>query len=105
MLNEHRGRPVVFFGQVKQHILDLIIQHGILGSRKILNDENISISLPTLGKFAKEAKISLQRGRPKIVARISKGSEIAPLSPYETVVIPYKKMEKREKERCLAIMR
>lgn len=60
-----RGRPAVFTGNVKRHIVSVIRQHGLTGGRALLAQEGTSISLPTLGKFAAEAGIELHRGRPK----------------------------------------
>lgn len=60
-----RGRPAVFTGNVKRHIVAVIRKHGLTGGRVVLAEEGTSISLPTLGKFAAEAGIELHRGRPK----------------------------------------
>jgi outer membrane biosynthesis protein TonB len=60
-----RGRPAVFTGNVKKHIVAVIRKHGLTGGRVVLAEEGTSISLPTLGKFAAEAGIELHRGRPK----------------------------------------
>ena len=60
-----RGRPAVFTGHVKRHIVSVIRKHGLTGGRVVLADEGTNISLPTLGKFAAEAGIELHRGRPK----------------------------------------
>lgn len=60
-----RGRPAVFTGNVKRHIVSVIRKHGLTGGRVVLADEGTNISLPTLGKFAAEAGIELHRGRPK----------------------------------------
>lgn len=59
-----RGRPVVFKGVQKRHIVSVIRKHGLTKGREVLAGEKISISLPTLGKFAAEAGIELHRGRP-----------------------------------------
>lgn len=58
------GRPAVFTGNVKKHIVTLIRKHGLTGARAELKKEKVSISMPTLGKFAAEAGIELRRGRP-----------------------------------------
>ena len=74
------GRPSVYTGNVKKHIVGLIRKYGATGARNILNAEAgtedyalrnsnlipdaLGISLPTLGKFAKEAGVELHRGRP-----------------------------------------
>ena len=59
-----RGRPVVFKGNEKRHILSVIRKHGLTKGQEVLAEEKISISLPTMGKFASEAGIELSRGRP-----------------------------------------
>jgi hypothetical protein len=59
-----RGRPIVFKGKEKRHIVSVIRKHGLTKGREVLAGEKISISLPTLGKFAAEAGIELHRGRP-----------------------------------------
>ena len=75
-----RGRPSVYIGPVKRHIVSLIRRYGLTGAMKRLNaraktvlsrDRNtnlipkpLGISLPTLGGYAKEANITLYRGRP-----------------------------------------
>ncbi len=59
-----RGRPVVFKGNTKRHILSVIRKHGLTKGQVVLANEKISISLPTMGKFAAEAGIELSRGRP-----------------------------------------
>lgn len=74
------GRPSVYTGNVKKHIVGLIRKYGATGARNILNAESgteeyslrntnlipdaLGISLPTLGKFAAEAGVVLHRGRP-----------------------------------------
>lgn len=59
-----RGRPIVFKGNEKKHIVSVIRKHGLTKGRAKLAEEQINISLPTLGKFAAEAGIELHRGRP-----------------------------------------
>lgn len=59
-----RGRPIVFKGQEKRHIVTVIRKHGLTKGRELLAGEKINISLPTMGKFAVEAGIELRRGRP-----------------------------------------
>jgi transposase len=61
-----RGRPPVFTGNQKRHIVAVVRKNGLTGAQRILADEGVSITLPTLGKFAKEAGIELSRGRPKV---------------------------------------
>jgi len=63
-----RGRPIVFKGNEKRHIVSVIRKHGLTKGREILAGEKVSISLPTLGKFAAEAGIELHRGRPSKAA-------------------------------------
>ena len=64
MAKGQRGRPVVFKGNEKKHILSVIRKHGLTKGQEVLASEKISISLPTMGKFANEAGIELTRGRP-----------------------------------------
>ena len=60
---QKRGRPVVYFGNVKKHIVSVIRKYGLSGAVKVLKKEGKDTpSLRTLGKFAKEAGIVLQRG-------------------------------------------
>ena len=72
-----RGRPPVYVGPVKEKIVALIREHGLTGTRALLADEGcqikagqkkvkIDISMPTLGKLAKKARIKLYRGRPAV---------------------------------------
>ena len=68
MAKKQRGRPVVFKGREKQHILSVIRKHGLTNGREVLRKEKIKISLPTMGKFAAEADIELPRGRPSLAA-------------------------------------
>lgn len=68
MAKGQRGRPVVFKGAEKRHILSVIRKHGLTKGREVLAGEKVSISLPTMGKFAAEAGIELSRGRPAGVA-------------------------------------
>jgi transposase len=68
MAKRGRGRPVVFKGHEKRHILAVIRKHGLTNGRAVLAKEKVSISLPTLGKFAAEAGIELSRGRPSMAA-------------------------------------
>lgn len=58
------GRPAVYVGKQKESIVKMIAKLGLTGTRNALADKGTNISLPTLGKFAKEAKIKLQAGRP-----------------------------------------
>jgi len=86
--NRGRGRPAVYTGNVKSHIVSLIRHHGLTGARAILNASGrskdalelvaqrnvelvpkaLGISMPTLGKLASAAGIELFRGRPKLAA-------------------------------------
>jgi hypothetical protein len=78
-----RGRPVVFKGNVKKHIVGLLRKHGATKTRAILSavdgelaslrsektvPQPLSISMPTLIKYASQAGVKMQRGRPKKVA-------------------------------------
>jgi hypothetical protein len=63
------GRPAVYTGNVKKRIVSAIRKLGLTGARNSLmkNEDGkgkLKISLPTLGKFAAEAGIELQVGRP-----------------------------------------
>ena len=71
-----RGRPKVYTGTKAKAIVRVIRDFGLTKGREFLAEvgvqvtpgkprEVVSISLPTLGKLAKEAGIKLQRGRPK----------------------------------------
>jgi len=82
------GRPAVYTGNVKKHIVGLVRRHGATGARAILNaggrskpaqeliakrnsnliPKPLGISMPTLLKFAAEAGVELFRGRPKAAA-------------------------------------
>lgn len=81
MKNQKRGvgRPKVFVGNVVKKILTVIKKHGLTGGRQYLEEVGIQhkvggekiplkISLPTLGKLAKEGGIALKKGRPAKVA-------------------------------------
>ena len=79
-----RGRPPVYTGNVKRHIVGLIRKHGLTGARcrlnaspksKLAKDRSLKlvpkplgISMPTLGKLAEAANITLYRGRPSVAA-------------------------------------
>lgn len=80
------GRPAVYTGNVKKHIVALVKRHGATGARNILNADAdsgdpaevalaglrpaktvptpLGISMPTLLRFAGEAGVELKRGRP-----------------------------------------
>jgi len=60
-----RGRPKMFTGHIKRHIVSIIRKHGLTGGRTVLAEEGTKVSLPTLGKLAAEAGVELHRGRPK----------------------------------------
>ena len=63
-----RGRPPVYKGNDKTHILGLIRKHGLTGAQRALADEKRQVpTLPMLVKWAKEAQISVKRGRPALV--------------------------------------
>lgn len=63
MAKRGRGRPVVFKGNLKRHIVSLIKANGLTGARSVLAEEGTSISMPTLGTLAKNAGVALKRGR------------------------------------------
>jgi hypothetical protein len=74
------GRPAVYTGNLKRHIVALIRQHNANGAMRILRADAkdplarhrnlklvpnpLSISMPTLLGFAKEANVKLHVGRP-----------------------------------------
>ena len=96
-----RGRPLLYQGAQKKHIVGKIREYGLTGAMNILQadkdaspgdfegtkaecqdaaaserslaklrslklvPDSLTISMLTLAKFAAEAKITLQRGRPK----------------------------------------
>jgi len=75
------GRPPVYTGKTKTHMLSLIRKHGLTGARNRLTagprsplraerntdliPKAMKVTLVTLCKFAKDAGIALQAGRPK----------------------------------------
>ena len=62
-----RGRPPVYKGNDKKHILGLIRKHGLTGCQKALAEEKRRVpTLPMLVRWAKEAEIVVKRGRPKL---------------------------------------
>lgn len=63
-----RGRPVVFKGNLKRQVVSAIRKNGLTGGRTVLAEKGVSVSMPTLGKLAKEAGIELKRGRPAVAA-------------------------------------
>ena len=83
-MSAKRGRPVVYKGNVRKHIVGLVRQHNASGAQAILNagprtalaqERNLTlvpkalgISLPTILKFAKAAGVELHRGRPSKAA-------------------------------------
>ena len=86
------GRPAVFTGKVKKHIVSLVRRYGLTGARKRLaaenstelsNDRNkkvvpnpLKISMPTLAKFAAEDEVEVPQGRPSAKLR-KKRKEVA----------------------------
>jgi hypothetical protein len=67
------GRPAVYTGKVKQRIVSAIRKHGLTGARNVMMKNTdgkgkLKVSMPTLGKFAAEAGIELQVGRPALAA-------------------------------------
>ena len=60
-----RGRPVLFKGNLKRHIVALVKSQGLTGARNTLTNEGTSISMVTLGTIAKNAGLQLSRGRRK----------------------------------------
>lgn len=72
---KRRGRPNAFSGRRAQKLVSLVRKYGLSGTVNYLSTnqvqfksnepaENVKISLPTLAKLAKNAGLSLQRGRP-----------------------------------------
>lgn len=60
-----RGRPPVYKGNDKKHILGLIRKHGLTGAQRALAEEQKQVpTLPMLVKWAKERGIAVKRGRP-----------------------------------------
>ena len=53
----------MFDSTIKQKIISAIAKYGLTGGQKVLKEEGISVSIATMCKFAKEAKIKLSRGR------------------------------------------
>lgn len=78
------GRPAFYTGNLKRHIVALIRQHNANGAMRILRADckdplaqhrnlklvpnPLSISMPTLLKFAAQVKLKLHVGRPKKAA-------------------------------------
>ena len=71
------GRPPVFTGLTLKNIVKVIKMHGLMRGQRLLATvgiqrkagkpkETVSISLPTLAKFAAAAGIELKRGRPTL---------------------------------------
>ena len=74
------GRPAVYKGNVRKHIVSLTVRHNASTAQDILNasprsaqgrlrnltlvPKALGISLPTILKFAKAAGVELHRGRP-----------------------------------------
>ena len=60
-----RGRPPVYKGNDKKHILSLIRKHGLTGAQRVLAEEKRRVpTLPMLVQWAKDASIKVKRGRP-----------------------------------------
>jgi transposase len=55
-----RGRPPTFSPADRQHLAELIRQHGIRGTLRIVETP---VSFPTLSTIAREFGIPLRRGR------------------------------------------
>ena len=92
MAKRGRGRPVVYKGNVKKHIVSLVKKYNGQQARAILNartsgkgvtaeekelaakrnlslvPEALNISLPTIYGYAEEASVELRRGRPSAAA-------------------------------------
>jgi len=68
MSERGRGRPAVFVGELAKQVVKAVAQHGISHGQRILADDGISISRPTLSKLAKAGGVKLQRGRRKVAA-------------------------------------
>lgn len=78
-----RGRPAIYTGNLGIAVKACIRKNGLTVARQVIANEGITvrtqpgkpsktvkmlISMPTLGKLAKEANIKLYRGRPEKVA-------------------------------------
>jgi len=63
-----RGRPPVYKGKDKKHILNLIRKCGLTGCQKVLAGEQKRVpTLPMLVRWAKQAEIAVKRGRPRLL--------------------------------------
>jgi hypothetical protein len=63
------GRPIVFKGNVKSHIIKVARDLGNLSrARESLLREDITISMPTLRKITRAAGVRVSLGRPKKAA-------------------------------------
>lgn len=88
MHNNFCGRPLVYTGAVKCHMLNLIREYNISQAMDILNATpgtslsrkrdvdivpcSLGVSYPTLIKFAREAGIQKRRGRPETADSLSR---------------------------------
>ena len=62
-----RGRPPVYKGQDKIHILSLIRKHGLTGAQRVLTEEKKQVpTLPMLVRWAKEADIAFSGRHPSL---------------------------------------
>ncbi len=92
MKKRERGRPAVYKGNVKRHIVALVRKHGASKARAILSASEgelvslrsekmvpkpLNISMPTLLKYAKEAGVVLHRGRPKLTNITAPAAKVA----------------------------
>lgn len=77
MAKRGRGRPVVFTPAKARKLVSLVRKHGLSGTIEFLKTnpvqfkkdgaaETVTISMPTLGKLAKNAGLKLERGRPPV---------------------------------------
>lgn len=64
-----RGRPPVYKGNDKKHIIGLIRRHGLTGAQRVLAEEQKAVpTMPMLVLWAKQSGIKVKRGRPAKVA-------------------------------------
>lgn len=73
------GRPPIYTGKFAENIVKVLKQYGLKGGRRVLETEGVQVkpgtpkqkvkvSLPTLGKLAKNAGVTFKLGRPPLAA-------------------------------------
>jgi hypothetical protein len=58
-----RGRPPVFKGNTVKKIVAAVRKHGLMRGQEALAEAGITVSVPTMSKFATAAGVELARGR------------------------------------------